>query len=1018
MNTTRFANRLGAFLLVLALAVVLLCPTALAEAASGWQEIDGKMQHFGADGTAHETQTVDTRTCTTDGYALTTCKTCGATHRGALLHYTGHTWDTQYVCTRCGTRGRNIADTEVTTGYAVYSGGSATCAVTVMYQGETLTVRADDTDADGRLTYTNNTHVGLGTVTICGLRDYYGTVSAQYAILPATVRDVTAVEIGQRQIRLSWPAVAGAEHYRIEMSADGETWTELPLTARTSYTVTGLNGATAYRFRVRGCTAVDGVWYTSPYASGEVRGTTLPAGQFAPSELLGGVRAQVDGQTVSDRIVDGERYLFLPASADLHSLALAVVTQNCTAPTVELCGDLDTQQTGGTVDVPALAEVHGGCRDLRILINGAAAGTVHVMQSAELNALYITRDAAGAARLRAVAPDGTAAYDGALTQLTASGAEKPSYDITLAQASDLAGSGASGTRWALCAEGSDATLLHGKCFRDFAAALGVACPADGDWADLYDNGVYCGTYLVRAVSGTPDTVCTARGAVLCAQDNTARIGAVYPAFEDAVYAQTADGSYSGYNAATGKYYYEYCDLTSLVQVCLLQSLASNADASDAALVFDQDASGLLRAGLAGDMTLTCGTGRTTCIAPEDDFVNGRYLITALLRIPGFRAAVCNYYHTVFLPQAQRLTADGGAIRAAAGRVTASAAMNFTQWPLVRAADPDAAARFWPAGTTHADTVDDMTGWLCARLAHLSAAYDHTWDAGVVTVAPTCTAAGTRVYTGDTGATMTETVPPAGHTPERIPAVAPTCTAAGRTEGSRCAVCGEILTAPETVPAGHRYVNDVCTVCGVWSPDSPPCPGGETCPGSRFVDMPSTSNWAHTGIDFVLRHGLLGGTSATTFSPNIQLTRAMLVQILYHIDGEPDVAEGSAFTDVRADAWYAHAVTWAAANGIAGGVGGGRFDPGGAVTREQTAAILRQYARYRGCDVSAGTDLSAYADADSVSSYAREAMAWAVAERLIGGSTVDGRAYLMPQGAATRAQFATILMQYIRNVIRP
>ena len=109
MNMTRFANRLGALLLAAAMAAALLCPTALAEAASGWQEIDGRMQHFGADGTAHETQTVDTRTCTTDGYALTTCKTCGATYRGALLHYTGHTWDAQHVCTRCGTQGRNIA---------------------------------------------------------------------------------------------------------------------------------------------------------------------------------------------------------------------------------------------------------------------------------------------------------------------------------------------------------------------------------------------------------------------------------------------------------------------------------------------------------------------------------------------------------------------------------------------------------------------------------------------------------------------------------------------------------------------------------------------------------------------------------------------------------------------------------------------------------------------------------------------------------------------------------------------
>lgn len=1086
---------------------------------TGWQQLGDKMYHFGDDGIAHVTETVDTRTCTTNGYYLTTCKDCGASYRGATIWYEGHSWDENHVCTKCGTKGKNIADAEVRTTSVVFGGKKAICNVTVTYQGKKLTVKTSDVNVDGYIYYTNNTSVGLGTVTIKGMRDFYGTVSAQYKILPGGVRDAAATEIGQKQVRLEWPAAAGAENYRVEMSSDGgSTWDVLPMATKPACTVTGLAPATEYTFRLFGCTKVDGKWYSSPYYSNEVKVTTLPDGAFAPSELLGTVSARVDGRTVTGLSADGSQYLFLPASADLNKLALSVDTQNCTNPTVELQGSKGTEKLGKTVNVTKLADADDGLYTLTVLINGKAAGTVCVAQSENLSALYITSDDPSAqgrdfvdasksniatAQMLLVDKDGKAVYDGALTQLKARGnttftvAEKKSYQIKLGKKSDLVACGEKVKTWTLLAGYNDATFLHDKLFKDLAASLGMPYTAASDWVDLYYDGVYRGTYLVSEknavnktgvditdmedayagvnadygsnmttataenrygqtyqyttgltepanitggyllelngtkLSGTPEPkydeasgFITGKGSAMnvkspewCGKDAMAYISEYYQAFEDAVYAQDADGNYTGYNAQTGKYYYEYCDLTSLVQAYLLQSLSGNSDAFYSSLFFYKDADGLMYAGPVWDMESTCGSGWNGYIGPDNDFINGRYLVTALLKIPGFRAAVSNYYHDTFLAQAQQLVGDDGKVMTGAARLSASAAMNYRQWPLIRVGNPNQSSHFWPAGTTYADTVADMNDWLTARIAQMSAVYDHSWDAGVVTKEPTCAASGTRVYTNDVGETMTEAIPAKPHTPETLPAVAATCTASGLTEGSKCAVCGATLTAQKVIPAAHHYVDGVCTVCGAKDPTAVPCPGGEACPGHKFTDMPSTASWAHNGIDFVVAHKLFSGTSDTTFEPNTKLTRAMIVEILYCLEGEPAVEAENPFTDVSGSAWYTKAVLWAASNNIVAGIGNGRFDPNGTATREQAATILYEYARFKGCDVDVYGDLSAFADAGSVSAFARAPMTWAVAEGLISGAVINGRTLLDPQGVTTRAQFAMIMMQYVLNVVK-
>lgn len=1086
---------------------------------TGWQQLGDKMYHFGDDGIAHVTETVDTRTCTTNGYYLTTCKDCGAIYRGATIWYEGHSWDENHVCTKCGTKGKNIADAEVRTASVVFGGKKAICNVTVTYQGKKLTVKTSDVNVDGYIYYTNNTSVGLGTVTIKGMRDFYGTVSAQYKILPGGVRDAAATEIGQKQVRLEWPAAAGAENYRVEMSSDGgSTWDVLPMATKPACTVTGLAPATEYTFRLFGCTKVDGKWYSSPYYSNEVKVTTLPDGAFAPSELLGTVSARVDGRTVTGLSADGSQYLFLPASADLNKLALSVDTQNCTNPTVELQGSKGTEKLGKTVNVTKLADADDGLYTLTVLINGKAAGTVCVAQSENLSALYITSDDPSAqgrdfvdasksniatAQMLLVDKDGKAVYDGALTQLKARGnttftvAEKKSYQIKLGKKSDLVACGEKVKTWTLLAGYNDATFLHDKLFKDLAASLGMPYTAASDWVDLYYDGVYRGTYLVSEknavnktsvnitdmedayagvnagygsnmttataenkygqtyqyttgltepenitggyllelngtkLSGTPEPkydeasgFITGKGSAMnvkspewCGKDAMAYISEYYQEFEDAVYAQDADGNYTGYNAQTGKYYYEYCDLTSLVQAYLMQSLSGNSDAFYSSFFFYKDVDGIMYAGPVWDMESTCGSGWNGYIGPDNDFISGRYLVSALLKIPGFRAAVSNYYHDTFLAQAQQLVGDDGKVMTSAARLSASAAMNYRQWPLIRVGNPNQSSHFWPAGTTYADTVADMNDWLTKRIAQMSAVYDHTWDAGVVTKEPTCAASGTRVYTNDVGETMTEAIPAKPHTPETLPAVAATCTASGLTEGSKCAVCGATLTAQKVIPAAHHYVDGVCTVCGAKDPTAVPCPGGEACPGHKFTDMPSTTNWAHNGIDFVVAHKLFAGTSDTTFEPNTKLTRAMIVEILYCLEGEPAVEAENPFTDVSSDAWYTKAVLWAASNNIVAGIGNGRFDPNGTATREQAATILYEYARFKGCDVDVYGDLSAFADAGSVSAFARAPMTWAVAEGLISGAVINGRTLLDPQGVTTRAQFAMIMMQYVLNVVK-
>lgn len=243
-------------------------------------------------------------------------------------------------------------------------------------------------------------------------------------------------------------------------------------------------------------------------------------------------------------------------------------------------------------------------------------------------------------------------------------------------------------------------------------------------------------------------------------------------------------------------------------------------------------------------------------------------------------------------------------------------------------------------------------------------HEHVWDAGVVTQKPTATEPGVKTFT--------------------------------------CTICG--ATKTESIPA-----------TGV--PDT--CPGGPICPGYVFRDMPAPTDWSHEGLDYCIYRGYIAGTSASTVAPNGVCTRAQLVSILYRIQGEPTTVAGyelaklrAPFDDVPRGQWYTDAIWWAKLTGVVSGTSATTFDPSGEITREQLAVILYNYTKqFAPGSLTATGSLAGFPDAGSVSSWARTEMAWAVGNGLISGTGSGGVAYLSPQGSATRAQVAAILMRF-------
>ena len=257
--------------------------------------------------------------------------------------------------------------------------------------------------------------------------------------------------------------------------------------------------------------------------------------------------------------------------------------------------------------------------------------------------------------------------------------------------------------------------------------------------------------------------------------------------------------------------------------------------------------------------------------------------------------------------------------------------------------------------------------------------------------------------------------------------APTCTAKGYTTHT-CA-CGDSYVDTYVDALGHAWDNGkvtkeptetetgvktfTCTRCGETKTETIPATGVMDVT-KMFTDV--SHSWADDGIRYCVTHQLMSGIGNDLFGPKLTTTRAQIVQILYNLEGEPKVSGTTPFTDLTQD-WYQDAVLWAYQTGVVAGTSSTTFEPDLPVTREQIAVILMEYmTRVLKLERTwTPADLSIFPDADSVSDWAKDAMADAVALGLISGASNGGQTLLEPQGSATREQVATILMEFCKNV---
>ena len=326
--------------------------------------------------------------------------------------------------------------------------------------------------------------------------------------------------------------------------------------------------------------------------------------------------------------------------------------------------------------------------------------------------------------------------------------------------------------------------------------------------------------------------------------------------------------------------------------------------------------------------------------------------------------------------------------------------------------------------------------------NLTDAAGHKWDGGTVTTAPTETTPGVRTFTCTVcGQTRTEAIPATGaHDYQFTKNVAPTCTDGGY-DLYTCSGCGATERRNLTDAAGHKWDGGTvttaptettpgvrtftCTVCSQTRTEAIPatgastCTGGPSCPSYGLHDVAGPDYWAHKGIDYCVRNRLMSGVGAGTFSPDTACTRAQIVKILYNLSGnQTDYSYYYLpFTDVAPGAWYYNAVAWAYCNDVTSGTSATTFTPNAAIPRQQLVTFLYRYTvKYAPEFTGNAAPISAFPDAGSVANWAYAAMSWAVGNGLIKGNAHDnGLDYLDPNGSATRAQTATIIMRYCQLI---
>lgn len=385
------------------------------------------------------------------------------------------------------------------------------------------------------------------------------------------------------------------------------------------------------------------------------------------------------------------------------------------------------------------------------------------------------------------------------------------------------------------------------------------------------------------------------------------ISEYYQAFENAVYATDAAGVYTGVNIDTGKTFNEYADITSLIQVFLMQELSRNADGFRSSTYFYKEADGILYAGPIWDQDMTLGTGWTIYISPK--YSSYHYLAEALVQIPTFQDSMVEYFYDTFLPVTETWVGDNGIIKQHAELLADSAAMNYILWPYVRIGKPSVEGHLWAEGTDYAAVINDVETWVSTRLVTLKKTFPQLENPSE-----------------SKNESFTDVK---GHWAEdSINYVVENGLFGGTDKGFE----------PELSMNRAMLVTILYRLAG--SPVADP---------NSFTDVNDTA-WYSQAVSWAAANDIVNGYSDGRFGPNDPITREQLATILwrYAKSQAMDVSVGEdtnilSYEDAFDISEYAFApLQWACGEGIIGGKPGGLLDPQGGATRAQAAAIFERF----------------------------------------------------------------------------
>lgn len=808
---------------------------------SAWQIIGGNMYHCHAEGDAYKTTVSNPVTCIKGGVVTYKCTSCANSHRSAFVFPEGHDWDDNYKCYVCGTVGKDITKATIDFGtvenprgstsvprYEQMSGGVRPSSF-VSFDGKTslsksndANLNSDNTMRDLYVSWTNDRGIGKAYINYRGRAGYYGEATLEYILLPASVKNFSAVA-GVDSVTLTWDKSPGAGYYRVYMNGTSGS-NKLGEVTGTSYTVTGLNPEKKYTFYIASsAVSTDGenkVYNCSKWATVDAITKPVPV----TADLVSDIKLSSGGNKATIVKKDNVNYIMLPAHTDLSKLQMDFVAGGYVAVNnVTVSGDLgnasSAASTGKIVfDLSKISSKADGSYKIKVAADNYDAFEIIIMKGQNIPSMFIVSDSAAKNRdyvdnvkgntatgkMVMVNASGNEIFNGALSEIKARGNstfahyDKKAYQIKLGEKTDLIGNGEKIKTWVLLANYGDATMMHDKFMKDLASDMGVKYTADSDWVNLWYDGEYRGVYLVseknsvgstsvditdmeeayKAVNpdygnnmtiktgvnaynqeikyaeGLNDPADITGGYLIelnhnyideasgfktrqgvafnikspewLSENAVKYISEYYQEFEDAVYAVDSNGKYTGYNEETGKYFYEYVDIDTLVRLFVIQEIGLNPDGFISSLYFNKDANGIMYLGPVWDQDMTLGTGWSKYL--NTGIQDYHYLAEALINIPYFKTELGKFFEEDAVALVEAALAEDGVIDGHYNILSENAEMNYKLWPYVRVGNPEAEGHIWE-NANYNTVVTDMKNWLGTRLGILKERFILKYEAG-------------------------------------------------------------------------------------------------------------------------------------------------------------------------------------------------------------------------------------------------------------------------------------------------